>query len=216
MILRHPPSNEGRSPFRGSPTTPVVEPPWRWPGPPTSTAVLRAPLLLLRFRRRRGQDHLIDAYARRPGRGNGDARHAATGQHPVPGRRHSHAPDARAAGNAYCNTSPLAAARGRHEFSVEANPATLSADKVAVLADHGVNRVSLGAQSFHAPTLRVLERDHRADEIQRAVDSTRRRVGNVSVDLIFGVPGQTVDDWPPTWPRRRRWMSARFHVRPDL
>src|SRR5438105_10737299 len=36
-----------------------------------------------------------------------------------------------------------------HEFSVEANPGTLTADKVAVLADHGVNRVSLGAQSFH-------------------------------------------------------------------
>ena len=46
------------------------------------------------------------------------------------------------------------------EFSIEANPDTLDADKIAVLADHGVNRVSLGAQSFHPHLLRVLERDH--------------------------------------------------------
>src|SRR5947209_9621017 len=49
---------------------------------------------------------------------------------------------------------------GGHEFSVEANPDTLNADKVAVLADHGVTRVSLGAQSFDRDLLRVLERAH--------------------------------------------------------
>src|SRR5262249_60873361 len=47
-----------------------------------------------------------------------------------------------------------------HEFSIEANPGTLDADKVNVLADHGVNRVSLGAQSFHPHLFGVLERDH--------------------------------------------------------
>src|SRR5262249_33918293 len=46
-----------------------------------------------------------------------------------------------------------------HEFTVEANPGTLDAEKVSVLADHGVTRVSLRAQSFHPHPLRVLERD---------------------------------------------------------
>jgi oxygen-independent coproporphyrinogen-3 oxidase len=82
-----------------------------------------------------------------------------------------------------------------HEFSVEANPATLTPQKIAVLADRGVNRVSLGAQSFHAATLKVLERDHQADDIRQAVAAVRRRIDNVSVDLIFGVPGQTLEQW---------------------
>jgi oxygen-independent coproporphyrinogen-3 oxidase len=82
-----------------------------------------------------------------------------------------------------------------HEFSIEANPETLTADKVAVLADHGVNRVSLGAQSFHPHLLRVLERRHAPDEVPRAVERVRTRIGQVSLDLIFGVPGQTPREW---------------------
>jgi oxygen-independent coproporphyrinogen III oxidase len=82
-----------------------------------------------------------------------------------------------------------------HEFSVEANPATLTADKVAVLADQGVNRLSLGAQSFNATTLQTLERDHRAPAIARAVEVARARIDNVSLDLIFGVPGQSPQQW---------------------
>jgi oxygen-independent coproporphyrinogen-3 oxidase len=82
-----------------------------------------------------------------------------------------------------------------HEFTVEANPASLTEDKIAMLADHGVNRVSLGAQSFHPQVLRVLERDHGADDIRRVVGTVRRRIGNVSLDLIFGVPGQSLAQW---------------------
>jgi oxygen-independent coproporphyrinogen-3 oxidase len=82
-----------------------------------------------------------------------------------------------------------------HEFSVEANPATLSADKIAILADHGVNRLSLGAQSFDAAVLRVLERDHGAGDIRRAVEMARKRIDKISIDLIFAVPGQTVAQW---------------------
>lgn len=81
------------------------------------------------------------------------------------------------------------------EFSVEANPDTLTADKVAALAGGGVNRVSLGAQSFRRPLLEVLERSHDPAEIPRAVDRVRRRIAQVSLDLIFGVPGQTEADW---------------------
>lgn len=82
-----------------------------------------------------------------------------------------------------------------YEFSIEANPGTLSADKVAVLADHGVTRVSLGAQSFHPHLLGVLERDHTPADVPRAVELVRARIPQLSLDLIFGVPGQTEQQW---------------------
>jgi oxygen-independent coproporphyrinogen-3 oxidase len=82
-----------------------------------------------------------------------------------------------------------------HEFSVEANPGTLDPDKVAVLADHGVNRVSLGAQSFQRPLLTVLERNHLPEQVPAAVECVRKRIANVSLDLIFGAPGQTLAQW---------------------
>jgi oxygen-independent coproporphyrinogen-3 oxidase len=83
----------------------------------------------------------------------------------------------------------------RHEFSIEANPDSLDADKVALLADHGVNRVSLGAQSFHPHLLRALGRHHTAGEVPRAVERVRARIDCVSLDLIFGVPDQTLHEW---------------------
>jgi oxygen-independent coproporphyrinogen-3 oxidase len=85
--------------------------------------------------------------------------------------------------------------RAGHEFSVESNPGTLDADKVRVLAEHGVTRVSLGSQSFHAPLLQVLERDHVPADVPRAMAAVRRHLENVSLDLIFGVPGQTLEQW---------------------
>ncbi|MGC1272162.1 MAG: radical SAM family heme chaperone HemW [Planctomycetaceae bacterium] len=86
-----------------------------------------------------------------------------------------------------------------YEWSVEANPANLSDETVAVLAEFGVNRVSLGAQSFDPQALTVLERDHTPVEIRSAVERLRRAgIGNVSLDLIFGVPGQTFDSWQST------------------
>jgi oxygen-independent coproporphyrinogen III oxidase len=85
--------------------------------------------------------------------------------------------------------------RPGHEFSIEANPDSLDADKVALLADRGVNRVSLGAQSFHPHLLHALGRDHEAGEIPRAVERVRSRIDNISLDLIFGVAGQTLAEW---------------------
>lgn len=81
------------------------------------------------------------------------------------------------------------------EFSVEANPAGLTADKLQALADHGVTRLSLGAQSFDPAKLRVLERDHSAHDIRRAVELARDKLASVAVDLIFGVPGETLEIW---------------------
>jgi oxygen-independent coproporphyrinogen-3 oxidase len=63
------------------------------------------------------------------------------------------------------------------------------------LADHGATRISLGAQSFHPHLLHMLDRAHDPDEIPRAVATARRRIGEISLDLIFGVPGQTAMEW---------------------
>ncbi len=81
------------------------------------------------------------------------------------------------------------------EFTVEANPESFTDDKAAILAGHGVTRVSLGAQSFHPDLLRVLERAHDPAAIGPAAERARRHGLQVSLDLIFGVPGQGLDDW---------------------
>jgi len=84
---------------------------------------------------------------------------------------------------------------GPAEFSIESTPDTLNEDRLAILARHGVTRVSIGAQSFHPHLLQVLERVHMPDEVPRAVACTRRFIPEISLDLIFGVPGQTLADW---------------------
>jgi oxygen-independent coproporphyrinogen III oxidase len=81
------------------------------------------------------------------------------------------------------------------EFSVEANPGTLDAARLDLLSEHGVNRVSLGAQSFEADLLRVLERDHSPADVPLAVSELKQRRVRVSLDLIFAVPGQTLEKW---------------------
>ena len=75
------------------------------------------------------------------------------------------------------------------EWTVEANPGTLDAGKADVLASGGVNRVSLGAQSFQPALLQALERNHAPEEVGRALDLVRPRFPRWSLDLIFGVPG---------------------------
>jgi oxygen-independent coproporphyrinogen-3 oxidase len=80
------------------------------------------------------------------------------------------------------------------EWTVEANPGTLDEEKVAILADAGVNRLSLGAQSFQIPLLEALERNHAPEEVGRAIELVRGRIERWSLDLIFGIPGSTLAD----------------------
>ncbi|MCI0637616.1 MAG: radical SAM family heme chaperone HemW [Gemmataceae bacterium] len=101
-----------------------------------------------------------------------------------------------------CQLEKLLAIVGRwftlahgHEFSLEANPSSLDEAKLQLLAGHGVNRISLGVQSFSASLLRVLERDHAPADAAKAFELTRKYIPNVSLDLIFGVPGQTLENW---------------------
>ena len=84
------------------------------------------------------------------------------------------------------------------EICVEANPAGLDDVKIAVLAQAGVNRVSLGVQSFDDAVLKLLERDHRGAEVPAVVERVRRRIPNIGLDLIFGVPGQSFGLWRDT------------------
>jgi putative oxygen-independent coproporphyrinogen III oxidase len=87
---------------------------------------------------------------------------------------------------------PLAAAG---EFSVEANPADVTDEKTGLLAHAGVNRLSLGGQSFDAAKLKLLERDHDAARLRRAFQLAKTRIPSVSLDLIFGTPGETLETW---------------------
>ncbi len=81
------------------------------------------------------------------------------------------------------------------EWTVEANPGTLDSAKADALAEGGVNRVSLGAQSFQPDLLRALERNHAPEEVGRALELVRPRFNRWSLDLIFGVPGSTPENW---------------------
>lgn len=81
---------------------------------------------------------------------------------------------------------------GLREFSVEANPEGLDARYAEILAGGGVTRVSLGAQSFSAATLRMLGRRHDADHIRAAAGAVRAAgIRHLGFDLIVAVPGQT-------------------------
>ena len=78
------------------------------------------------------------------------------------------------------------------EITVEANPGTVSAETFSVLAESGVNRVSLGAQSFVNSELKSLGRIHTSKEAEEAVLAARQAgIQNVSLDLMFSIPNQT-------------------------
>ena len=84
------------------------------------------------------------------------------------------------------------------EFSVEGNPADLSDETLDVLMEAGVNRLSLGAQSFDDDMLKTLERDHEATDIADCLGRARTGIPNISLDLIFAVPGQSLELWRRT------------------
>ncbi len=81
------------------------------------------------------------------------------------------------------------------EFSIEANPTNLPGDYTPLLSEAGVTRVSIGAQSFDSQKLQLLERDHTASDILKAAKFVRRSNMNLSIDLIFGVPGEQIKTW---------------------
>jgi oxygen-independent coproporphyrinogen-3 oxidase len=81
------------------------------------------------------------------------------------------------------------------EISIEANPDGLTTEKLELLKTHGVNRISIGVQSFQNQELEVLERTHNGTEGAEAVCRAADYISQVGVDLIFAVPGQTLVSW---------------------
>jgi oxygen-independent coproporphyrinogen-3 oxidase len=82
------------------------------------------------------------------------------------------------------------------EFTVEANPETVTAELMRLLVSGGVNRVSVGAQSFEPRHLRTLERDHDPASVERALAlAAEAGVARRSLDLIYAIPGQTLEEW---------------------
>jgi len=81
------------------------------------------------------------------------------------------------------------------EFTVECNPETATAELFGVLSSGGVNRISMGAQSFNPTHLKTLERHHDPENVARAAELARAAgIDRLSIDLIFAIPGQTPDE----------------------
>lgn len=85
------------------------------------------------------------------------------------------------------------------EFTTEANPDELTAGKLTVLKRGGINRLSIGVQSFDEELLKKIGRTHNAEDPIRVIKEARE-IGfdNISIDLIYGLPGQTIEQWQAT------------------
>jgi oxygen-independent coproporphyrinogen-3 oxidase len=85
------------------------------------------------------------------------------------------------------------------EYTFEANPGDLSIGKLQILKDAGVNRISLGVQTFNNDLLKSIGRVHRAKDVIRSIENIKMAgFENISIDLIFSLPGQTLTDFKQT------------------
>ena len=94
------------------------------------------------------------------------------------------------------------------EVTAECNPNDLTRACADAFAELGVNRISLGVQSLIARKLKILERDHDASTVTRAVQNARRIALSLSLDMIFASPGETLDDW-------QQDLESAIHLDPD-
>ncbi|AFV03587.1 MULTISPECIES: radical SAM family heme chaperone HemW [unclassified Dehalobacter] len=85
------------------------------------------------------------------------------------------------------------------EKTIECNPGILDREKLMLCRTYGINRISLGAQSFDDHLLKSIGRIHTAEDIHRSVTLIRQSgIDNLNLDLIFGLPGQKMGDWQDT------------------
>jgi oxygen-independent coproporphyrinogen-3 oxidase len=95
------------------------------------------------------------------------------------------------------------------EITMEANPATFVRSTASLYCDLGVNRVSLGAQSFDATTLETLGREHSPEEARQSFVLLREAgMPAINIDLMFSIPGQTTQTWETT-------LQAVLELQPD-
>lgn len=82
------------------------------------------------------------------------------------------------------------------EITMECNPDDVTSERALFIASLGINRVSMGVQTFDDTRLKWLSRRHTASQAREAVDNLRKAgIGNISLDLIYGFPEQTVEEW---------------------
>lgn len=81
------------------------------------------------------------------------------------------------------------------EFTIEVNPEDVSEDACSIWKQWGVNRVSMGVQSFRDDELQRIGRHHSAKKAIEAIETLKKYFDNISIDLIFGLPGQSLHDW---------------------
>jgi oxygen-independent coproporphyrinogen-3 oxidase len=88
---------------------------------------------------------------------------------------------------------------GASEWTIESNPATVSLDKAKLWRSYGVNRVSMGVQSLDEALLDRLGRIHSREMVFKSFDTLRQAgFANINIDLMFAIPGQTMDVWKAT------------------
>ena len=105
------------------------------------------------------------------------------------------------------------------EITLEANPGTLDEEKIAAVRSSGVTRISIGVQSFHDGELKTLGRIHSSrDAIHAAALLRKAGLENYSIDLMYGIPGQTRETWEQTLSHARglspRHISA-YELTPE-
>ncbi len=81
------------------------------------------------------------------------------------------------------------------EITLEANPDDLSEDYLKELKSIGINRLSIGIQSFFEDDLQLMNRAHNADEAKKCLEMATHYFDNISIDLIYGIPGMTLEKW---------------------
>lgn len=85
---------------------------------------------------------------------------------------------------------------GQPEITLEANPDDLTSEYIAMLRMLPFNRLSMGVQTFNEPTLKLLQRRHTSGQAIRAFQECRAAgFGNISIDLMYGLPGETLSSW---------------------
>ncbi|WP_394973641.1 radical SAM family heme chaperone HemW [uncultured Croceitalea sp.] len=81
------------------------------------------------------------------------------------------------------------------EITLEANPDDLSKSKIEEFSNSPINRLSIGIQSFFEEDLKLMNRAHNASEAQRCIQQAKKHFKNISIDLIYGMPGMTNERW---------------------
>ena len=99
------------------------------------------------------------------------------------------------------------------EITLEANPGTFEADKFAEFRRLGINRLSIGIQSFNPRHLKALGRIHDDHEARRAIEIARTNFDNINLDLMYALPEQTLRRRRPT---SRRRSSSRRSTSPPI